>query len=52
MSTICIVDCDVTYVIVTSHTVDWVLLSLVHMVYFCKQINMKKWVKLAWDYAF
>ncbi len=26
MSTICIVDCDVTWVIVTSHMVDWDLL--------------------------
>ncbi len=42
MSTICICDCDIIKVIVTSHKVDRLLLLPIHVVCFCKQINVKK----------
>ncbi len=41
MSTICICDCDVTRFIVTSHKVDRLLLLPMHVICFCKQINVK-----------
>ncbi len=45
MSTICVIDCDVTVVIVMSQGVYNLLLLPEHVVCFCKQNHVEKWVR-------